>query len=876
VVLVRIALRVIGGAVLAVAVGVAGNQVLNDGKWNPRWLAGAVVLAVAAECFARWLAPRDAAPEKVAPGPVLCPGLGAGDGKPLLLGDVRLRDLGVHPSRFSGDGDSPYISRQADGPLGDALTGDEKRLVIVEGPRLAGTTRVLAEAVRAHLPSHLAARFIDDPRVPLADMIGQASQWADEEKEAAGAVVWFERLSPERFTEVACYPLDALPSGVMVLATFDSADRESMRLPEQVAALSSQQYAALLEVGCVTGREHRELLAEDCYAVLRPVLGNSQDLFMGRLMIAWEPLRAALTRGRSEQSADEVALLRAVTDWDRARVPRLLTDDVLVYLYRAYRRETAGAPGGPVSVPGYNEALQWATAPPSPDRPRLVDQLSLPGGVRYAAHPLLAVIADDPAETASWPVSDVLWSYAGSFLDGEQRRDVGYSALARGARHAAARLLGRGDATVDSAACGELGLLFYDHDEWEDSRKWWQAAVSTGRGDHVPGTMINLAVLEGKAGNTDQARDWYKQAIEFGQPATVPWAMFNLGGLEERQGNPDEARRWYRAAIETGHREHAPTAMVNISVLEAKQGDPDEARRWYRQAAESGHPEQGPKAVFGLGLLDMETGNPERARRHFDRAIKTGHADYGPSAMSCLAVLAEEQGRIGQARRWYRRAAGTGHHEHAPKAMLNLAVLEASAGNTGQARDLYRQVIESGQPEAASNALFCLANLESSQGNFSEARQLYRQAIDGGRPEIAATAMTNLGNMESSQGNVGEARRWYQQAITTSHPDAAPKAMLNLGVMEARLGNHRQARRWYQQAAATSHTDVATSASQALDALDKAEKDGQRAQAFSQYGYLAYADPALMKQSVHLPIAPGSGAPDHCSDPGEDPAETAK
>jgi hypothetical protein len=106
-VLVRNALRVVAVASGGVAVGVATNQVLNGGKWNLRWLVGAIVLAVLAGTLGEWLAARGAAGRRVEPDPVLWPGLGAQDGKPLSLGDVRPRELGVHASRFSVDGDSP-------------------------------------------------------------------------------------------------------------------------------------------------------------------------------------------------------------------------------------------------------------------------------------------------------------------------------------------------------------------------------------------------------------------------------------------------------------------------------------------------------------------------------------------------------------------------------------------------------------------------------------------------------------------------------------------------------------------------------------------------------------------------------------------------
>ena len=60
-----------------------------------------------------------------------------------------------------------------------------------------------------------------------------------------------------------------------------------------------------------------------------PLLDQKEDLFLGRVMVAWEPLRAALTRGGSEQATDRVALLRAVTDWYRVHMPRLLSADIL-------------------------------------------------------------------------------------------------------------------------------------------------------------------------------------------------------------------------------------------------------------------------------------------------------------------------------------------------------------------------------------------------------------------------------------------------------------------------------------------------------------------------------------------------------------------
>ena len=321
------------------AVGVAVNQVLNGGRWNLPWLVAAVVLAVLSEALDLWLGKHDGDHRRYAARAMLWPSLAGEDGTPLLLCEVTPRDLGVHPSRFGAEGDSLYIRRQADELLAGALADDGKRLVIVEGPRLAGATRTLAQAAQACLADRLAAGFVDDPRVPLADMITQAGRWAaDAKAKAAGAVVWLDGLSPGRFGELARVPLEDLPPGVRILATLDTGELEGLRIPEQLNTLLDQ-HAVRVRLRRITEQERRDLLAQDAYAALRPLLEEKEDLFLGRLMVAWEPLRAALARGGSEHAADRVALLRAVTDWYRVHVPRLLSHDVLSYLYRAYRRE---------------------------------------------------------------------------------------------------------------------------------------------------------------------------------------------------------------------------------------------------------------------------------------------------------------------------------------------------------------------------------------------------------------------------------------------------------------------------------------------------------------------------------------------------------
>lgn len=80
--------------------------------------------------------------------------------------------------------------------------------------------------------------------------------------------------------------------------------------------------------------------------------------------------------------------------------------------------------------------------------------------------------------------------------------------------------------------------------------------------------------------------------------------------------------------------------------------------------------------------------------------------------------------------------------------------------------------------------------------------------------------------------------------------------MYGLGNLGADRGYLDDARHWYQQAINTGHHDAADDAQRQLTALDRHEKDRQRGEQFGRYGYLAYADPALMNQTDQPPATP--------------------
>jgi hypothetical protein len=292
-------------AVLTVAVGITTNQVLSNRAWSWPWFAAAVVFAAATVVVSRQMAAAEQ------PHATLRSDLVGADGHPLLLSEVTPRQLGVHPSRFGPQGDSPYVERDVDQALGSVLYDADRCLVVVQGPRLAGATSTLAQAAQTHLAGHRVLAFADDPRLAVSQMVADGRRWA---ADGPGAVLWLDDLTPAQLGQLDRGLLGDLPPAMWILATVHDKHLKGFRVPEHVRAQLEEE-AAIVELGTISGRERDALRYEAAYAVLRPVLDTADDLLMGRLMVALDQLQNFLTPGRSEESTAQVALLRSVTDW---------------------------------------------------------------------------------------------------------------------------------------------------------------------------------------------------------------------------------------------------------------------------------------------------------------------------------------------------------------------------------------------------------------------------------------------------------------------------------------------------------------------------------------------------------------------------------
>jgi tetratricopeptide (TPR) repeat protein len=844
-------------ALLMVAVAIAGNQAYSDGRLRWAWLAAALLAASLTVLVDRKLA------DQTVHG-ILRRALTDVKGRPLLLSQVTPRQLGVHRSRFGPHGQFSYIQRDVDQALDAALDDPTRRLVVVQGPRLAGTTSTLAQAAQSRLAGCHVLAFIDDPRLTVTQMLAQAHRWASN---GPGAVLWLDDLTPDHLAQLDHALHEGAPDRLWIMATLHDKHRTGYRTPEHLEALLEDK-AVCITVGAISPAERDTLRAEDLYADLRPALDAGDDLLMGRLMVSLDQIHQALTPGRGEESNDRIALLRAVTDWRRAAMPTPLTRPVLAHLHAAYRQEIASSGRRPpASAIRFKRALAWATAASSRTRPQLVDLQPIDHADQYVPHPLLTVAADDTGYPGAWTIAAALWKHANHTLTGDQRRDLGYTALDHGAHPHARQLLDHADAEASPQALHDIAEWLRRTGQPDAARRWYARVIRTGDPKWEPHVMADLGALEREQGRLAEAAHWWERAAAISSNDQMPRAVYNLGVLEHEQGRLAEAAHWWEQAAATGHDDRAPAAMVNLGTLERGQGHPDEAATWYRQVIATGHHDYTPQAMLYLGFLEQGQAHPDEAATWYRQVIATGHHDHAPVAMYNLGVLEHEQDRLAEAAHWWEQAAATSHRDSAPTAMYNLGLLEYEQGRVAEAARWWEQAAATGHDDRALAAMVELGSLERGRGRPEEAATWYRQVIGTGHHDHVPRAMIGLGLVEQSQGRSKEAARWWEQAAATGHHDHAAVAMLNLGLLAKVSGNLGEARRWWKRVIDMGHSESRADAQQQLHELDRIEEDTRRAEQFGRYGWQARADPELMRPP-HAAGEPAMGdGPETVDDP---------
>ena len=253
------------GAVMTAAGGVAVNRVGGSGWQQIAVFAVACVLFIAAGAAAGWGSSGTRLQLRVADA----------RGRPRQLGELELGELGVHLSRATADGYGPYVAREADRELDEALSGGQT-LVAVSGEALAGRTRTLAEATQRHLADCWLVWFEDRPGTRLSDMVAEARRLA----RGGPVVLWLENAGLTALEQLSCGLLEELPPGFRVLMTLDVDLMDTGVLPAEAARVLSAP-GACTPLGPITAGERERLLAEPAYAEIAAAYAD--EPLMGRL-----------------------------------------------------------------------------------------------------------------------------------------------------------------------------------------------------------------------------------------------------------------------------------------------------------------------------------------------------------------------------------------------------------------------------------------------------------------------------------------------------------------------------------------------------------------------------------------------------------------
>jgi tetratricopeptide (TPR) repeat protein len=567
----------------------------------------------------RWLAHLDGARRRTSRADRDAPEPGSAAAVDLpRLADVDLAALGVHPPL-----PARAFERDADHRIESAVGGDEA-VVIVAGPRLAGTTHALARAARLLLGDHRVVRA--DPATlagadPLAAPADPALVAAlAEPPDGPGVVVWLDGVGPAL---LAVLREARPPAGVRILATSDAALLHPdvnpgeagpgvtvVRLP---GALTADEAARAVPTGLTvrTGTRLGELLVDLApqRALLVPGAPGPDR--------TWLPVR----RGEARTSATaRAAVLRVAVDWDRLGIPHALPTPLLARLALAYARDLDD---GPEAVPGVDD-IGRAVESLVTERPRrseapVLRRLRLTEGVHHVPDRRLTAAADDLGP-AGWAPPARLGEVVGDLLDAPEargrRRTVGMLALAR---------------RFDELAAG---LLRPPPDR--------AAPRATTPDEHY-----RLGVASLQAGRAAEARRWFAAVLDGtpddgSQRALRARAAFWLG--LDRDAEPAQRRRHLELVVRDGPARDASDAGLLLAGLERDAGRFDAQRGCLRAAVasarEAGDAGREAEARLDLAHLDRHSGRTAEARAGYAEVTGLVGED-GPSALAAARAVAE-------------------------------------------------------------------------------------------------------------------------------------------------------------------------------------------------------------------------------------------
>ncbi|MDA2815043.1 tetratricopeptide repeat protein [Nocardiopsis sp. RSe5-2] len=746
------------------------------------------------------------------------------------MSEVSLADLGVHPCKLGPEDANPYIARSVDEELLAALRDPGHKVVEVVAHRLAGATRTLAHNARGPLGDHTVVAFVDDPRVPLEAMVAAAGRYAPG---SPGTVLWLERLDTGRLIELAALDLNSLPDGLRILATSDLDAYGPLKQPERDRLIQRNTQVFLAGLGRDESPERPSYSA-----VRKRMVISVVEVYAGRELVDWDGIRTALDP--HDADPDLLAVVRAVTDWQRIGRPGPLTRDRLFELYRRYRetlrRKKSDTEEGTPGEEDFQRALDHARAP-AQDHPALVTTEGAASDEHFVPHPLLTAIADetqwhlsfvDPSvasrigvltgkplsEGASiqdivdpdirgWPIPAPMWEYVDEAFTGPLRYEIANRAMNALEAPAAHRLITGSGVEPDSEDRLSLGMGLMLTKDFDTARTHLTRAMEADDPETAAEARLQLDNLERLEGDavpfSARPATGKKDPLSSGRDAAR-----RIGGLDhivaEARG-VENALTALADIARNGERHAAANAMIRAGELEYARGKVDAARERYLSAVRTRIDVLAPTAALKLGDLERRHGEARDAEIWFYRAMDCGHPAVVPLARLGIGRVQLAAAKHEHAFRELLLATASRHPVAMPWALVESADAAYELGEHGTARTCYQMAADTGHTECAARGLYGLGVMAMDERDVAVARDWLIRCVEAGHRATMARALVRLGRLERTRGDVEAARKWLTQAAGTGIAEAAAEAMFLLGSLEHGEGRLDEALQWSERAA---------------------------------------------------------------------------
>jgi tetratricopeptide (TPR) repeat protein len=548
------------------------------------------------------------------------------------LEELSAYDLGTDPEAVGPGGPTPYLAREKDGELDEAIArarcAREPSMVVLRGPSKSGKSRALFESAKrnhelraayvlAPRDRHALARLLDDG--PPLKRRGQSVLWLDD----------LERFVSAGHDGMDNATLDALRGWgrpVVVLATAGGKGAEMLAegLSVPIRQLYGHRRVTVVSLSSelTTGEtvRVRGLFEPDA---AQQIVAHG----IGEYLVAAPELARKLDDERhspdDEPCPEGAAVAWATIDWARSGMTGSIPDALLRELWPHYLR------GIQPTEERFERGLDWALRP---------------------VYRSVALVY----ETSSYEAYDWIVAHASSRLT----------------REINARAWERMMHEVNPTAAFDLAVAAYQKGSFDESRRAFERGTQAEDELVAANSAFNLGYVLAKQGDVEGARAAYRSAIDSRECEPAAMAGLNLGILLQERGDLDGAAAAYGDAVGRRATPHSGNAALNLGLLLSKVGDVAGARGAFETAAREEDDKLASRAEFMLGTL-LEKSRPAEAAEALRRAVALGDPDIAPAAALLLGELLTASDSA-SARDAYETTAASHNHAPAPLAESRL------------------------------------------------------------------------------------------------------------------------------------------------------------------------------------------------------------